>query len=366
GSSSADLSLQQPDASRSFHIENVSVPMWSQAQFVGQSVVESGQGIQLLENSGVLSVRNRTPFRLAGAVLVANGRVLRCGKNGVLEAGATGPTGDVDGTTVGGPQLVGRIENASGIAKLFAPEGGQATTDSTLRDLAHSALVATIGTSRSANAAPILIGWSREAAAPLALQDEEPRLQNVSLFIYQLPSLSSSMVRLLALQNGKKARLGAVPTAMVERKEVELIDLNRAQASGRREVYECRFHEESLSGTAVSPVNIRIALSGSSTNFDGATGETPYYGSYSIKKNKTLMPPVVQVQVWDFDSDVWLTLRGTLVPPSKDNREWSYSATLPQGKLASYMRRPDNVLRLRTLTAHGWVKINEFEVTAQS
>jgi hypothetical protein len=86
---------------------------------------------------------------------------------------------------------VGRIENAAKLNETFAtrrPGGPAVQTDtSTMRTLASTALSTALGSGfpRGTKQA-LLVAWSTEAAAPLQLENETGRTQNVTLFVFRL------------------------------------------------------------------------------------------------------------------------------------------------------------------------------------
>ena len=184
----SSLQLRQPDASRAFRVEDAPVKMWDEAQFVGQSTVSVGRGIELLGARANLRVHNRTGFSLQGAVLVGGSGVWKCGD---IRDGATAKA-QLKGTGGGTDDMIARIAAASDLAKLFPSQrikraSGEGFADSTLRDLAQATLRAAWkpNASRVEN---VLIAWGTQPMSSLAVEGETPRQQNVTLFIFRVPS----------------------------------------------------------------------------------------------------------------------------------------------------------------------------------
>lgn len=181
-----DTSILEPDAGKSFRVEDFNVPMWEEAQFVGQGLVEVGKGVKIVSDAGGLTLRNDTPFDMRGAVLVDNGQIYVCGKDGELKKGSSGKLVSSGATDESGQKLLDRIEKASRTDLLFRPAAGP-RPDNTQRQLAQAALTTALGSNFGKQSQdPVFIAWASTPAAPLILEDETPVIQNVSLFVFRL------------------------------------------------------------------------------------------------------------------------------------------------------------------------------------
>jgi hypothetical protein len=167
--------------------------MWSEAKFVGQGLVDTKGGATVARTGNGFSIQNNTPFDWRGVVLVTGGQVRAYGD---LKAGATSTAGRSDGINLHDPQLLGRIQNASEVVKLFSStatqSNNQSTMDSTMRDVANAALRAALGPDfgRGAKQA-LLVAWSKDPVAPLTLENEASRNENVTLWVFRLnPNLA--------------------------------------------------------------------------------------------------------------------------------------------------------------------------------
>lgn len=182
------LSLRQPDASRAFRVEDANVKMWDEAQFVGQSSLSVGKGVQLLGNAKQLRVLNKTGFKLQGAVLVAGTGVWKCGD--IADNASVSP--QLLGTGGGANDMVNRVASAASLEKLFPSQrvnraAGQGFADSTLRDLAIATLRAA-WKPNNARVENVLFAWGTTPVSPLQVEGETPRQQNVTLFVFRVPS----------------------------------------------------------------------------------------------------------------------------------------------------------------------------------
>ena len=182
------LSLRQPDASRAFRVEDVPVKMWDEAQFVGQSALSVGKGVQLIGDKNNLRVLNKTGFDLRGAVLVAGTGVWKCGD--LRDGAAASP--QLLGTGGGKDDMVNRVASAAGLDKLFPSQrvtrsSGQGFADSTLRDLAIATLRAA-WKPNNARVENLLFAWGTTPVSPLQVEGETPRQQNVTLYIFRVAS----------------------------------------------------------------------------------------------------------------------------------------------------------------------------------
>jgi hypothetical protein len=188
------LYVLQPDAGRSFRVEDIGVNMWSEDKLIGEGVVNVGRGVSVQPTQNGFSVRNDSPFDMRGAVLVTGGQVRGYGD---IKSGATATNGKFDGSDISNPQLVGRIENAAQLSTIFketaALTGATATDTSTMSELANRALVTALGSNFPGNTKQaLLVGWSTQAASPLQIEDATARAQNVTIFVYRLdPALAA-------------------------------------------------------------------------------------------------------------------------------------------------------------------------------
>jgi hypothetical protein len=73
------LYVLQPDAGRSFRVEDIGVNMWSEDKLIGEGVVNVGRGVSVQPTQNGFSVRNDSPFDMRGAVR-------RCAVTAILRA----------------------------------------------------------------------------------------------------------------------------------------------------------------------------------------------------------------------------------------------------------------------------------------
>jgi hypothetical protein len=241
GACNDDTTIREGDPARSLRLEDVDVPMWEQAEFIGQSVLGMGQGIALSKAPGSsgATVHNGTPFALCGAVVVDGQRVYRCGESGAIAAGARAPLqaltaaeqkqlsqqiaaepgNQIAGIPAPGSSatsakwrrsgsgrkhrsnsarvfndavhaqrtLYAKLIYAGHIKELFAPQAGSAAGDETSQHLARTVLSQIMaGQFATTPGSPVLVAWGAAPAAPLILEDESPQQQNVTLFLVHL------------------------------------------------------------------------------------------------------------------------------------------------------------------------------------
>lgn len=193
------------ELTRSLRAEDVSVPMWTEAQFTGEGTldVKGGLSVNATDSSSskarALSIVNKTPYVLSNGVVINNGQVWRC--KGALKANGSAPlkldlahSSSAERATIDGVKAASRatdrtqqVVNSSEVAGLFATTNGLAASDKTLAELAQAVLRQVLA--RRPNG-PVFIGWSRDAVSPLTLEGEAPVTQNVSLFVLRLPANS--------------------------------------------------------------------------------------------------------------------------------------------------------------------------------
>jgi hypothetical protein len=350
--------LRQDDPTKSFRAENVSVPMWSEAQFVGQGMEDTGQGvsIQPAATGSSFTLRNATPWKFSGALVASGGRLWNCG-DGTVAPGATVPLTRADESDQLGPDIVGRIERAAKLSTVFGDTRNTRIRDTTLRDLAHNALATALGPGAArVNDAPFLIAWGTDAISPISIDGEEPSEQNVTLWAFRLPPLPQ---RLAASNNRVFTAKSTGETRL---------DPDRGQASEVSMTYQ-------TSVEAAAPTSpLQLTISGTTsrqidmmpfqTNRRSITrrqGMPQYYGNYSIKRNKTSMAKPLEVDAYDFEGGKWVPVRGTMT--KSGGTRWKYTATLRPSANVHYIRDPDGQVELRAKTAHGWIYIRDVKVT---
>jgi len=348
-SGSGETTLRQGEASRSFRVENYPVAMWEEAQFVGQSVLDVGQGVKVRLNSGVLSVQNATPFDMRGAVLINGGKIYKCG-DGDLKAGTTATANLANDLGEGGPQLIGPIESVSDIAKIFAPSPGTAKTDTTLRDLAHTALTTALGTDwGKAGTGTVFIAWSDAPISPLQMEGETARAENVSLFVFRLPKLAIA----------GKTRLGAI----VRKVASESPDPEPADDTERSTEYEVVLADEA------PPKTLQITVKGTLNPYGEAPAPAPRPAPLPAPSGQVktaAKTPDARLKIWNFATGAW---QNTATLPRLEDaagKQWTLKTQLSGATLTNALRRPDNVLRLRVRTKRAVVVVGGVEVKAGS
>ena len=88
--------------------------------------------------------------------------------------------------------MVNRVASAASLEKLFPSQrvnraAGQGFADSTLRDLAIATLRAA-WKPNNARVENVLFAWGTTPVSPLQVEGETPRQQNVTLFVFRVPS----------------------------------------------------------------------------------------------------------------------------------------------------------------------------------
>ncbi len=364
-SSAGSLAVRQPDASRAFQVEGADVKMWDEAQFIGQSVVNVGGGVSVQAAGAGFSVRNGTPFDLRGAVLVTGAQVRACGD---IKAGGNASSGQVFNGAPGS-SIIDRIESAARLNDIFPALPGKpgAPGDRTPRELAHSALVAALGRDfGAASPGALLVAWGREPAAALSIEGETPRAQNVTLFVFRLPT---------SLLNSAPARRDAPRVSQAVNAAVstgEPISNSAARPGMSVVTYDCDLPDtaENAGGTVApgrwSRVQI-IALAGA-------------YDSLTPPQTRDIYP--FRFDVWSHTTSKWQTLpappvarmggrgriwrRSAAPPPGArlTRKTWNYSTALTPAQIAQCVRPRDGALKVRARLAHSGINIQTFQVRA--
>ncbi|HEX8550229.1 MAG TPA: hypothetical protein VF681_01610 [Abditibacteriaceae bacterium] len=324
--------IRHDDSANSFRAEDVSVPMWTEAQFIGQGTIDVKGGLEVRSNSTVPSLVNNTPFKLSNVVVIKNGGLWRCTEE--LAPKAASPLKKTAGS-------VTNIAEASELAKLFAGTGGIAKSDKTLSDLANAALRAALGDgSRFGNDA-VVVGWSREAISPLVLSDEAPVEQNVSLFVLRLPSAEALSARVAP----RRVALSRVSRTILEP--------NRAEVSPYEAIYE---------GEAPAATSFTLSLVGQQNSYSSAPGAPApappgnYNGSYKIQRNIAKFPKLLQVSIYNNTRSRWEPLTfSSQSSGSKASKAWRWKMNIQDA--APYVRQPDGIVRVQTRVANGLLRI---------
>jgi hypothetical protein len=346
-----------------FRIEDTDVKMWSEAQFIGEGLVDAGRGVTVQASGRRLIVQNRTPFDLHGAVLVtgekAIAQVRRCGETGEIKAGTSAEAGPGDGIALSDPRLKGRIEDASNLNQLFGRETANTPASTTPGALASQALSIALGSNLgSSNPVALLVAWSKSPVAALTIQDEEPRAENVTLFVFRLPSLS---------QRAQAQEAVVQPTAYAP---LDPDVSNRATAlPGMSWTYDCVLPDpQALQGGRPGKQPI-LTL-----HVDGAWRTVRRWMPVPFGRPRWPVPaapltvplphsPPAQIALHNFALHRWQPVTGHLYT---DARAHVVGLWRWKGRISGtpFIRQPDGLIRLRINSSDSDIRIHRVQLTA--
>ena len=174
---------------RSMKIDEAPINMWDYKTFVGNAVVDSGQGVKVTRKGGQISLANRTPFDWRGAVWVEDNRFRAIGdvKSGV-SATVKGDA-NVPVRTEAGDNNVARSQSAS--AQIIQQSGMETIfpaqdTDGARNRMARAALNAALSQAQLTDQRPYIVAWGTQPVADLHTQNILEAPQQVTLFVWQL------------------------------------------------------------------------------------------------------------------------------------------------------------------------------------
>ncbi len=320
GGVQGDFRVTEPLDGSSFKIEGAPVRMWTDRAFSAQSLGDLKSGLTLSNNR----LQNGVGIDLFGAVWVQDGQVKALG---TLPNGQSVliPT-TTKGAAIYGADITGAIIRASQLDAVF---------DASARSngIPQAALAAALGEGVNK---PMLLAWGKQSVAPFSIGSQNGQGRQMTLFIFRAPVLPPAL---------------ASHRVVGQRVAFEPFSSGSNPGQGGYALFNCELPEAKSWTLRAHGIGIRQDYS--------------FLPRYPTRR---VAPPVmaahqgqmVALEVWNTQTKVWQKLPGQMQVDKSPAGNWTFNGPIS----SAWVRRPDNVLRVRVRLANALAKVSSLEVEA--